>query len=206
MVRMAAAAAAFLLSLSPAWAQPAQPGPTLAQVRQRGELNCGVPPGVPGFGVQDAAGTWHGLEVDLCRALAAAVLGNGQRAAFTPLSSQARFTALQQGQVDVLTRAVTWTQARDTQMGFNFGPVTFYDGQGFLARRAPDLRQARDLQGSTICTFSGSTSEANLADWARLNGLTYTVVLVDQPDAMRAAYEQGRCAAMSTAPRNWSAS
>lgn len=197
MMRTATALAALLLSSVASMAQPAQPGPTLAQVRQRGTLNCGVPPGVPGFGAQAQGGAWRGLEIDICRAIAAAVLGDGQRAAFTPLSSQARFPALQQGQVDVLTRAVTWTQSRDTQMGFNFGPVTFYDGQGFLARRA-GIRRARDLSGSAICTFSGSTSEANLADWARANRVTYTAVLVDQPDAMRAAYEDGRCAAMST--------
>ena len=195
MMRTATAAAALLLSMAPAMAQPAQPGPTLTQVRARGTLACGVPPGVPGFGAQ-VSGAWRGLEVDVCRALAAAVLGDAQRASFTPLSSQARFPALQQGQVDVLTRAVTWTQSRDTQLGFNFGPVTFYDGQGFLARRT--VRRAQDLSGSPICTFSGSTSEANLADWARANRVTYTAVLVDQPDAMRAAYEEGRCAAMST--------
>lgn len=193
----AATAAALLLSIAPASAQPAPPGPTLTQVNQRGTLACGVPPGVPGFGAQAAGGAWQGLEVDICRAIAAAILGDARRATFTPLSSQARFAALQQGQVDVLTRAVTWTQSRDTQMGFNFGPVTFYDGQGFLVRRAT-IRRAEDLSGSTICTFSGSTSEANLADWARTNRVTYTAVLVDQPDAMRAAYEEGRCAAMST--------
>ena len=198
LIRTAATAAAILLSIGPTLAQTAQPGPTLSEVRQRSTLNCGIPPGVPGFAVQAAGGAWVGLEVDLCRAIAASVLGDGRRAAYTPLSSQARFPALQQRQVDVLTRAVTWTHARDTQMGFNFGPVTFYDGQGFLVRRAATMRRAQDLQGSAICTFSGSTSEANLADWARLNGVAYTVVLVDQPDAMRAAYEEGRCAAMST--------
>jgi len=195
MLRTVATISAMLLSMAPAMAQT---GSTLSQVRQRGTLNCGVPPGVPGFGTQDASGTWQGLEVDLCRAIAAAVLGNAQRASFTPLSSQARFPALQSGQVDVLTRAVTWTQSRDTQLGFNFGPVTFYDGQGFLVRRTANVRSARDLQGSTICTFSGSTSEANLADWARANKVSYSVVLTDKPDAMRAAYEEGRCAAMST--------
>lgn len=195
MLRTVATISAMLLSMAPAMAQT---GSTLSQVRQRGTLNCGVPPGVPGFGMQDASGTWQGLEVDLCRAIAAAVLGNAQRASFTPLSSQARFPALQSGQVDVLTRAVTWTQSRDTQLGFNFGPVTFYDGQGFLVRRTANVRSARDLQGSTICTFSGSTSEANLADWARANKVSYSVVLTDKPDAMRAAYEEGRCAAMST--------
>ncbi|WP_198374518.1 amino acid ABC transporter substrate-binding protein [Neoroseomonas rubea] len=197
LMRTAVATAALLLSVTAASAQSAPPGPTLSQVRERGTLACGVPPGVPGFGAQAAGGAWQGLEVDICRAIAAAVLGDAQRASFTPLSSQARFPALQQRQVDVLTRAVTWTQSRDTQLGFNFGPVTFYDGQGFLTRRA-DIRRAQDLQGSAICTFAGSTSEANLADWARANRLTYTVVLVDQPDAMRAAYEEGRCAAMST--------
>ncbi|MBP0463911.1 amino acid ABC transporter substrate-binding protein [Roseomonas sp. PWR1] len=196
-MRVASAAAALLLSAATASAQPAAPGPTLSQVRQRGTLACGIPPGVPGFGAQAADGTWQGLEVDICRAIAAAVLGDAQRARFTPLSSQARFPALQQGQVDVLTRAVTWTQSRDTQLGFNFGPVTFYDGQGFLTRRA-NISRAQDLQGSAICTFSGSTSEANLADWARANRVTYTAVLVSEPAAMRTAYEEGRCAAMST--------
>lgn len=190
--------AIIILSLTSASAQTVQIGPTLLQVKERGSLNCGVPPGVPGFSAQQAAGEWRGLEIDLCRAIAAAVLGDARRATFTPLSSQARFQALQQGLVDVLTRAVTWTHARDTQMAFNFGPVTFFDGQGFLTRRSPNIRRAQDLAGSNICTFSGSTSEANLADWARVNRVTYTAVLVDQPDAMRIAYEQGRCTAMST--------
>lgn len=194
-LRTVATVSALLLSMVPAIAQT---GSTLSQVRQRGTLNCGVPPGVPGFGMQDASGAWQGLEVDICRAIAAAVLGNAQRASYVPLSSQARFPALQSGQVDVLTRAVTWTQSRDTQLGFNFGPVTFYDGQGFLVRRSANVRRAQDLQGGAICTFSGSTSEANLADWARANKVTYSVVLVDKPDAMRSAYEEGRCAAMST--------
>lgn len=195
MMRTTATVAALVFSLSSAMAQPVQPSPTLTLVRSRGTLACGVPPGVPGFGAQ-VSGTWQGLEVDICRALAAAVLGDARRASFTPLSSQARFPALQQGQVDVLTRAVTWTQSRDTQLGFNFGPVTFYDGQGFLVRRT--IRRAQDLSGRAICTFSGSTSEANLADWARANGLSYSAVLVDRPEAMRAAYEEGRCAGMST--------
>lgn len=193
--RAVAAISALLVSIAPAVAQT---GSTLSQVRQRGTLNCGVPPGVPGFGMQDSSGTWQGLEVDLCRAIAAAVFGSAQRASFTPLSSQARFPALQSGQVDVLTRAVTWTQSRDTQLGFNFGPVTFYDGQGFLVRRKAGIRRAQDLQGSAICTFAGSTSEANLADWARASKVTYSVILMDKPDDMRAAYEEGRCAAMST--------
>ncbi|MCZ8148874.1 MAG: transporter substrate-binding domain-containing protein [Roseomonas sp.] len=146
MMRVAAATAALLLSATTASAQPAEPGPTLSQVRQRGTLVCGIPPGVPGFGAQAAGGAWQGIEVDVCRAIAAAVLGDAQRASFTPLSSQARFPALQQRQVDVLTRAVTWTQSRDTQLGFNFGPVTFYDGQGFLTHRT-NISRARDLQG-----------------------------------------------------------
>lgn len=198
MIRVLAGFATLLVSIATSSAQMAQPGTTLVQVRQRGSLSCGVPPGVPGFGVQQAGNEWQGLEIDICRAIAAATLGDARKASFTPLSSQARFPALQQGQVDVLTRAVTWTHARDTQMGFNFGPVTFYDGQGFLTRRSPNIRLAQDLQGSTICTFAGSTSEANLADWARLNRITYTALLVDQPDAMRSAFEEGRCNAMST--------
>ena len=115
-----------------------------------------------------------------------------------PLSSQARFIALQEGQVDVLTRAVTWTHSRDTQLGFNFGPITFYDGQGFLVSRALAIQNAQELNGHSICTFSGSTSEANLVDWARRHSINYTPILVDQADAMRQAYEEGRCSAMST--------
>ena len=197
-IRAVVAFAALVFAAPLAMAQPAQPGPTLAQVRERGFLHCGAPPGVPGFGVSDASGHWQGLEIDICRAIAAATLTDAQRARFTPLSSQARFPALQSGQVDVLPRAVTWTQSRDTALGFNFVAVTFYDGQGFLTRRSPSVRRAADLQRSTICTFAGSTSEANLADWARANRITYTAILVDQPDAMRAAYEEGRCTAMST--------
>lgn len=195
---VAAPIVSLLLTALTANAQQVLSGPTLTKVRERGVLNCGVPPSVPGFGSQQSDKTWQGFEVDLCRAIAAAVLGNAQQVSFVPLSSQARFIALQEGQVDVLTRAVTWTHARDTQLGFNFGPITFYDGQGFLVSRALAIQNAQQLNGQSICTFSGSTSEANLADWARGHNISYTPILVDQPDAMRRAYEEGRCAAMST--------
>ena len=188
----------LVLAALTANAQQILPGPTLSKVRERGVLTCGVPPSVPGFGSQQSDKTWQGFEVDLCRAVAAAVLGNAQQVSLVPLSSQARFIALQEGQVDVLTRAVTWTHSRDTQLGFNFGPITFYDGQGFLVSRASSIRNAQELNGHSICTFSGSTSEANLVDWARGHNISYTPILVDQPDAMRRAYEEGRCSAMST--------
>ncbi len=184
--------------VSEAVAQNVQPGPTLQAVRQRDALLCGASPNAPGFGAPDSRGDWQGIDPDVCRAVAAAVLGDASKVRFFPLTSQARFAALQSGQVDVLPRTVTWTHSRDTAVGLNFTTPVFYDGQGFLVRKSANIRQGTDLAGATICTFAGSTSELNLADWARANRVQYTPLVFEQNDEARIAYDNGRCDAIST--------
>lgn len=181
-----------------ATAQNIQPGPTLAAVRERGVLLCGAAPNAPGFGAPDSRGDWQGIDPDVCRAIAAAVLGDPTKVRFTPLTSQARFAALQSGQIDVLPRTVTWTHSRDTAVGLNFTTPIFYDGQGFLVRKSLNITRGTQLAGATICTFAGSTSELNLADWARANNVQYTPVVFEQNDEARIAYDNGRCDAIST--------
>jgi general L-amino acid transport system substrate-binding protein len=194
-IALAAAALGFAL---PALAQTASPGPTLAAVRDRGAVICGAHPGAPGFSTLDSQGVTRGLDADTCRAIAAAVLGDANKARFVVLSSQARLPALQSGQVDVLPRTTTWTQTRDTANGLNFTAVTFYDGQGFLVRRAAGVQRARDLAGATICVTSGTTNELNLADWSRSNNIRVQPLVFDQNEETRNAYIAGRCDAFTT--------
>jgi len=197
-------AAALLAGLVPALAaleaaaQPTAPGPTLRAVQAKGQLDCGAHPGAPGFGVMDSRGVYRGIDADTCRAIAAAVLGDASRARFTTLNSATRITALQTGQVDVLPRSTTWSHGRDAGNGINFTAVNFYDGQGFLVRRSLNLTRARELDGASICVTSGTTSELNLADWARANGVTFRPVVFEQNIETRAAYESGRCDAFTT--------
>jgi len=189
----------MLVLAAPAFGQStAAPGPTLTATRAKGFVDCGAHPGAPGFGVTDSRGNYVGLEADTCRAIAAAVLGDPNRARFTVLTSAARLPALQSGQIDVLPRTTTWTQSRDTANGLNFTAVTFYDGQGFLIRRSANVTRATQLDGASICVTSGTTNELNLADWARTNRLTIRPVVFEQNDETRIAYEAGRCDAFST--------
>ncbi|MGG5811218.1 amino acid ABC transporter substrate-binding protein [Falsiroseomonas sp. CW058] len=189
---------AALLGL-PALAQTmAAPGPTLAATRAKGFVDCGAHPGAPGFGVTDSRGVYQGLEADTCRAVAAAIFGDGNRARFTVVTSAARLPALQSGQIDLLPRTTTWSQSRDTANGLNFTATTFYDGQGFLVRRSANLQRATQLDGASICVTSGTTNELNLADWARSNRLQIRPVVFEQNDETRIAYEAGRCDAFST--------
>lgn len=189
---------AFTLAASTAFAQTAQPGPTLAAVLARGALNCGAPNAAPGFGVMDSQGVYRGLDADTCRAIGAAIFGDASKVRFVSVSSPARLPALQSGQVDVLVRTTTWTQNRDTANGLNFTAVNFYDGQGFLVRRSTGVRRARDLEGATICMTAGSTSELNLADWARANNLRFQPLVFESNEEARNAYGAGRCDAYST--------
>jgi general L-amino acid transport system substrate-binding protein len=184
---------------APALAQTmAAPGPTLASTRTKGAVDCGAHPGAAGFGVADSRGIYQGLDADTCRAIAAAIFGDGSRVRFTVLTSAARLPALQSGQVDVLPRTTTWTQTRDTANGLNFTAVTFYDGQGFMVRRSANVTRAAQLEGASVCVTSGTTNELNLADWARSNRLTIRPVVFEQNDETRAAYVAGRCDAFST--------
>ncbi|MBK1658756.1 amino acid ABC transporter substrate-binding protein [Paracraurococcus ruber] len=193
-----AAALALLLAAPAALAQPQPPGPTLAAVKQRDMLVCGTSTGAAGFSLPDSRGEYRGLDSDLCRAMAAAVLGDATKIRWVPLTSQARLPALQSGQVDVLARTTTWTQVRDTANGLNFTVVNFYDGQGFMLKGSLGIAKPTDLQGASICVVSGSTNELNLADWARVNRVDYRPVVFEQNDEARRSYLAGRCDAYST--------
>lgn len=173
-------------------------GPTLSAVKQRGHLQCGASTGVAGFSRPDASGEWTGLDVEICKALAAATLGDARRVRFTPLTSQQRLVALQTGEIDVLSRTTTWTMQRDTASGLSFTTPVFYDGQGFLVRRSANVRTAKELDGATICSTTGTTIEANLADWARVSNVRYTPVTFDNTDASRNAFLAQRCDALTS--------
>lgn len=170
---------------------------TLAAVRARGALRCGVNPGLAGFSHQDAQGRWTGFDVDFCRALAAAVVGSPQRVVFVPLTNDARIAALKAGQVDVLSRNTSWTFSRDAGEGVDFAGVSYYDGQGFLAPRDLELQSASELSGAKVCVQSGSTSELNLRDWFSARSINWMPVLAQTLDRARQDYEQGVCDVLS---------
>lgn len=190
--------AALLAFALPAFAQPQAPGPTLAAVKARDLLVCGTSTGAAGFSLPDSRGEYRGIDADLCRAVAAAVLGDPNKIRWVPLTTQARLPALQSGQIDVLIRTVTWTQGRDTANGLNFTAVSFFDGQGFLVRKSLNVGRAVELRGASICVVAGSTNELNLADWARVNGIAYQPVVFEQNDEARRSYIANRCDAYST--------
>jgi general L-amino acid transport system substrate-binding protein len=188
------AGAALAVTASATFAQTA----TLASVKARGAVNCGTGPGLAGFGIPDAQGTWSGLDVDFCRALAAAVFDDPTKVKFIPLSAKDRFTALQAGEVDLLSRNTTWTMSRDTTLGLNFGPITYFDGQGFMVRKKMNISSVLQMNGASICTQQGTTTELNLADFFRTNKLKYEVVAFATNDETVKAYESGRCDAFTT--------
>ena len=193
----AAIAVGFGLSASAALAQTAA-SPTLDAIKAKGYVQCGVTGGVPGFSAPDANNNWTGLEVDYCRALAAAIFNNADAVRYTPLTSQERFTALSAGEIDVLSRTTTWTMSRDTQLGIKFVGTMFYDGQGFMVRKSDNIASALDLSGAAICIESGTTTELNAADYFAANKLEFnTVVFVDQDEVVK-AYEDGRCDVYTT--------
>ncbi|MFC6669052.1 amino acid ABC transporter substrate-binding protein [Marinobacterium aestuariivivens] len=171
---------------------------TLEAVKGRGLLQCGVTNGVPGFSVPDEQGNWQGLDVDVCRAVAAAVLGDATKVKYIPLTAKERFTALQSGEIDVLSRVTTWTQTRDTQLGLNFAGVTYYDGQGFLVKKDLGLKSVKELDGATVCVQSGTTTELNLADYFRANSLSFTPVVFDTNEQAASSFDTGRCDAFTT--------
>jgi len=199
-IRLALALALALALVLPglAVAQPQSAGPTLAAVKARDLLVCGTSTGSAGFSLPDSRGEYRGIDNDLCRAVAAAVLGDAAKIRWVPLTSTARLPALQSGQIDVLIRTTTWTQIRDTANGLNFTAINFYDGQGFMLRKSLGLTRATELQGASICVVSGSTNELNLSDWARLNKVDYRPVVFEQNDEARRSYLAGRCDAYST--------
>ena len=176
----------------------AQAGATLDSVKKKGYVQCGVSQGLPGFSNFDDKGNWTGVDVDVCEAVAAAVFGDAKRVKFTPLSAKERFTALQSGEVDILSRNTTWTQTRDTALGLNFAGVNYYDGQGFLVRKSLGVKSALELGGAAVCTNTGTTTELNLADYFRANKLDYKVVAFEKADEVVAAYDAGRCDVYTT--------
>jgi general L-amino acid transport system substrate-binding protein len=187
-------AAAASLGLGATAAQAA----ILDDVKAKGYVQCGVTGGVPGFSAPDANNVWTGLEVDFCRAMAAAIFNDPEAVRYTSLTSQERFTALSAGEIDVLSRTTTWTMSRDTQLGISFVGTMFYDGQGFMVREADGIASALDLSGAAICIESGTTTELNAADYFAANGLEFnTVVFVDQDEVVK-AYEDGRCDVYTT--------
>ncbi|MDI3308477.1 MAG: amino acid ABC transporter substrate-binding protein [Acetobacteraceae bacterium] len=175
----------------PALAQQAPD--TIATVRARGHLICGVSINAPGFALPDSRGVFRGLDVDSCRAVAAAVLGDANKVQFVPLTTQARFTALQSGEVDMLARNTTWTLAREAQLGLAFASINFYDGQGFMVKQSSGITSAKQLDGATICVLPGTTTERNLADYFRSNNMRMTPVVIEQTEELRQAFISGRC-------------
>ncbi len=171
--------------------------PTLAAVKRRGRLNCGVHQGLVGFAYTDNRGHWRGFDVDFCRATAAAVLGDADAVRFVPLSASDRFTALNDSRIDVLWRNSSWTMSRDAGEGFVFAGINYYDGQGFLVRRSLNLNSATELTGARVCVQSGSTSQANAADYFRSRGIEYRPVVFETEEAARDAYGREDCDAFS---------
>jgi general L-amino acid transport system substrate-binding protein len=175
----------------------AAPAQTLKKVKDRGALVCGVSQGLIGFSNPDDKGNWTGIDVDVCRAVAAAVLNDATKVKYTPLSSKDRFEPLKSGDIDMLSRNTTWTLSRDVAFG-NFTGVTYYDGQGFMVRKALKVNSALELNGASICTQTGTTTELNLADYFRANNMKYEVIAFATADEVVKAYEAGRCDVFTT--------
>jgi general L-amino acid transport system substrate-binding protein len=189
---------AALLTLAAALPVDDAAAQTLAAVRARGQVACGTSTGTAGFSAPDAQGVWRGFDVDVCRAVAAAVIGDGMQVRIVPLSPPQRFTALQSGEVDILSRQTTWTLQRDAGQGMNFTVPVYYDGQGFMVPRRLGVTRARDLNGATVCLTAGTTAESNLNDFARTNNITFRPVTFEGNDPTRQAYLAGRCDVYAT--------
>lgn len=173
---------------------------TLSEVKARGYLQCGVNTGLVGFAIPNEKGVWTGFDVDYCRAVAAAVFGDGAKVKFIPLSSKERFSALQSGEIDVLIRNTTWTMGRDVSLGIEFTGVNYYDGQGFMvnSKKNPGITSATQLSGATICVQSGTSTELTLADYFKNNKMDYTPVVFEKFNEINAAYDAGRCDVYTT--------
>jgi general L-amino acid transport system substrate-binding protein len=186
------------LGLALAAAAPALAGPTLDGVKSKGYVACAVNTGLAGFAMTDRQGNFTGLDIDVCRAVAAAVLGDATKTKFVPATAQQRFTLLQSGEVDVLTRNTTWTLQRDTDLGLTFAPVNYYDGQGFMVAKKLGVGGVKQLDGATICVQPGTTTELNLADYFRSNKLTFKPLVIEKLDEVENAFFSGRCDAYTT--------
>jgi general L-amino acid transport system substrate-binding protein len=181
------------LALAAGLSAQAASAQTLKTVKDRGMLSCGVSQGLPGFSTPDDKGNWTGLDVDICRAIAAAIFNDASKIKFVPLSAKDRFTALQSGEIDVLSRNTTWTLSRDTSLGANFTGVTYYDGQGFLVKKSLKVNSALELNSASVCVQTGTTTEQNLADYFKGNNMKYEVIAFGTADETVKAYESGRC-------------
>ena len=184
----------MVFAAAPAFAQQS----TTDAVRSKGYVQCGVNTGVAGFSAPDSKGVYRGIDVDLCRAVAAAVFGDHSKVRYTPLTAQQRFTALQSGEVDILARNTTWTITRDTSLGLNFVGVNYYDGQGFMVHARLKVKSAKQLNGATVCVQPGTTTELNLADYFRSNKMTFKPVVIEKLDEVLNAYFAGRCDVYTT--------
>ena len=189
---------AVVATLGAFMAAPAHAGKTLDGIKARGQVVCGVNTGLAGFGAADSAGKWSGLDVDVCRAIAAATLGDAEKIKYVPLNAQQRFTALQSGEVDVLSRNTTFTLTRDASLGLHDTAVTYYDGQGFMVPVKSKIKSAKQLKGQTVCVQSGTTTEKNLTDYSKANGLNIKPVVFEKLEAAENAYFTGRCIAYTT--------
>lgn len=189
---------AIVLAGALAMSAGAQAQTTLDAVKAKGFVQCGVNTGLAGFSQPDSKGVWRGIDVDLCRAVAAAVFGDSAKVRYTPLTAQQRFTALQSGEVDILARNTTWTVTRDTSLGLNFVGVNFYDGQGFMVPKKLNVKSARQLGGATICVQPGTTTELNLADYFRAHKMTFKPVVIEKLEEVLNAYFSGRCDVFTT--------
>jgi general L-amino acid transport system substrate-binding protein len=187
-------AAASVLGLSAVAANAA----TLDDVKAKGFIQCGVSQGLIGFSQPDDQNNWTGLDVDFCKAVAAAVLGDATKVKYSPLSAKERFTALQSGAIDVLSRNSTWTMSRDTGLGLSFAGVTYYDGQGFMVPTKLGVKSALELNGASVCTQTGTTTELNLADYFKSNKMEYKIVAFEKNEEVLKAYQEGRCDVFTT--------
>ncbi len=194
MMKKLAVAAALLV----AFTGSAHAGKTLDTIKQRDQLVCGVNVSLPGFSAADSQGNWVGLDVDICRAIAATVLGDPKKVKWVPLNASQRFTALQSGEIDVLSRNTTWTLTRDASLGLEFTGVTYYDGQGFMVPAKLKITSAKQLKGATVCVQSGTTTEKNLSDYSNANNLAMKPVVFETQEATNKAYFSGRCQVYTT--------
>ena len=186
------------LALSTVLAGASAQAATLDDVKNKGFVQCGVSQGLPGFSNPDDKGDWRGLDVELCRAVAAAVLGDAGKVKFTPLSAKERFTALTSGEIDLLVRNTTWSMNRDTTLGVNFTGVNYYDGQGLMVPTKLGVSKALELDGASVCTNTGTTTELNITDFFRTNKMTFELVAFEKADEVVAAYDAGRCDVYTT--------
>ncbi|WP_083607552.1 amino acid ABC transporter substrate-binding protein [Thalassospira sp. TSL5-1] len=197
-MKMKTILAAGAMSVAAIAANNAHAGAVVDGIKAKGFVQCGVNTGLPGFSAANSEGKWEGLDVDVCRAVAAALLGDAEKVQYTPMTAAQRFTALQSGEIDILSRNTTWTLTRDAKLGLTFGGVNYYDGQGFLVPKALGVSHATELDGATVCVEPGTTTELNLADYFRAKGMSFEPVVIENINETTAAFFAGRCDVYTT--------